>query len=191
VGDDAHVLGPRSVGEDAVHQLIENDRVDQGPVIRLRQLGGDPAGGQRGRVHLAIHRVPGAKYADPPAAVAGGLLSHHLGDVQSRQGQVRSGLFEGDVRGVVRADEEVRARPGQPLGAARERGPDRHVVALVPGQHAARHGDAVQGDIRVVVRADPPETFLAEGEEAQGRTFRAVREDAEVSHGASTFPLWR
>ena len=39
-------------------------------------------------------------------AVAGGLVGDRLGDVQAGEREVGSGLFQGHVRGVVRAGEE-------------------------------------------------------------------------------------
>ena len=49
--------------------------------------------------------------------IAGRLIGDHLGDVQARECEAGSWLFEGYVRGVVRAGEEVRARLGEPLHA--------------------------------------------------------------------------
>jgi hypothetical protein len=57
--------------------------------------------------------------------VAGGLAGNHLGDVQARKGEILTGFLQRQVRGVVRADEEVGACPGQPVNADRQRGPDR------------------------------------------------------------------
>ena len=53
---------------------------------------------------------------------------------------------------------------------------------LVPGGHALCQGDAVEGHVRVLVGAEPPEPLPAEGEEAQRGPFRAVREDPKVPH---------
>src|SRR6266487_1635136 len=180
--DDAHVLLERARCEHAVHQFLEDDLVDDPAVARLRYLGRDPTGLECPGIDRAVHQVPGAEHADARSAVAGGVVGDHLGDVQARKRELLSGLLEGHVGGVVRAGEEVRARPCEPLHAHGQGGPDRAVVSLVPRGHAARQGDAVQGHVRVVVGAQPAESLLAERSEAQRRAFRAVRENAKVPH---------
>jgi hypothetical protein len=124
--------------------------------------------------------VARAEHADAAAAVARGLVGDHLGDVQAGHGQVGPWPLQGHVGGVVRADEEVRPGGGQPRHAHRQGGPDRVMVAGVPGGHAAGQGDAVHGHVGVVVGAEPGEPLLAEGAEAQRRPLGAVGEDAKV-----------
>ena len=136
-------------------------------VVGVGHLGGDPAGGEHPRVDRPVHGEPGAEDADLPVAVAGGLVGDHLGDVEAAQGELGSGQLQGHVGGVVRADEEVGPGPGQPAHALGQRGPDRAVVAPVPGRHAAAQGDAVQGHVGMLVGAEPGEPLLAEGPEAQ------------------------
>jgi hypothetical protein len=53
-------------------------------------------------------------------------------------------------------------------------------VTRVPGGHAVAEGDVVEGHIGIFVPAHPAETLLALGQEAQGRAFGAVGEDAEM-----------
>src|SRR4029453_10542699 len=60
------------------------------------------------------------------------------------------------------------------------------VVARLPGRHAAGQRDAVERDVRVVVRPQRGEALLAERAEAQGRALGAVRDDAGVSHGLAS-----
>ena len=69
--------------------------------------------------------------------VACGLLGHHLGDVQARQRQAGTRLFEGTMRGVVRASEEAGTGPGEPVHADRQRRADRREVACLPCGQAA------------------------------------------------------
>lgn len=61
---------------------------------------------------------PGARYRDVLVTCTRRSLGHYLSDVQSGQGEVRTGPFQGQVRGVVRADDEVSASMGESLYAA-------------------------------------------------------------------------
>ena len=63
--DDAGVLPPRAFGEDAVHQFGEDDLVEDGAVLRGRQFGGYPPGGEGPGVDRAVHGVLRAEQADP------------------------------------------------------------------------------------------------------------------------------
>ena len=183
--DDPDVLAAGSGGELAVHQLVENDLVEYQPVAGAGGLGADPVGGEDARIDRAFHGVAGTQDADPGAAVAGGLRGDDLGDVKAGKGQRIAGLLQRQVGGVVGTDEEVGARPGQPLRALGQRGTDRLVLARLPGWHAPAHGDAVHRDVRMLVHSQFPESFLAEGQEAERRAFSAVRQDSQVPHGSS------
>jgi len=78
-----------------------------------------------------------AEQADPSMAAASGLLGDHLGDVQARQRQAGPRLFEGTMRGVVRAGEEAGTSAGEPVHAYRQRRTDRVEIAPLPcGQDA-------------------------------------------------------
>ncbi len=72
-------------------------------------------------------------------AFADGLVGDDLRDIdmQSRQRQVRSGLFKSDMCGVVRAHEEFRAGACEAGHAVREHEPDGRIVAPLQRRHAA------------------------------------------------------
>src|SRR5262249_3795860 len=111
---------------------------------------------------------------------AGGLVGDHLRDVQAREREVGSGVFEGYVRGVVRAGEKVRTRPGEPLHADRQRGPHRLIVGSLPRGQAAGQRDAVQGHIWVVMGAQLNGALLAEDPAAQRGSLHGGRKNAKV-----------
>ena len=188
--DDGDVLLTVVVGEHRVHQLVEDDPVEHATVFPVGQLGRYPARAEGARVDRAVHGVAGAEHGDPGAAVAGGLVGDDLGDVQARQGEILAGLFQGQVGGVVRADEEVGACVGEPPHARRQRVPDRQVVSLVPRGHAARQGDAVESDVRMLVGPHPVRSLQAEAAQAQRRALHAVRQDAKVFHNGMMAARW-
>jgi hypothetical protein len=117
----------------------------------------------------------------PPA---GGFTGDDFCDVQGGQRQCRSGLFQRDVRGVVRAEKELRTGPREAGGALRQREAHGRVVSALPRRHAAAQRDAVERDIGVFVRPQSPKAFLAERPQALGRTFDAMREYSGVAHPA-------
>src|SRR5262249_47220498 len=131
-----------------------------------------------------------AEQAQPPVAQPGGLVGDDLRDVQARQREVRTGLLERQVRGVVRADEEVRAGPGEPVRADRQGFPDGLIVTPRPGGQAAGERDAVERYVRMVGGTRVAGALLAEDPEAQRGAFRGGCENAEVLHGASTIAVW-
>jgi hypothetical protein len=78
-----------------------------------------------------------AEHAHDHTVVAGGFVGEDLRDMQAGQCQIRSRLFQRDVRGVVRVDEELRTGPREPGDALREHAPDRRIVTSLPRRHAA------------------------------------------------------
>jgi hypothetical protein len=52
--------------------------------------------------------------------------------MQAREREAGSWLFEGNMRGVVGAGEEIGAGVGEPVDADRQCGPDRLVVGSFP-----------------------------------------------------------
>ena len=81
--------------------------------------------------------------------------------------------------------QEIRARAGKPLRAHRQGGTDRGIVPALPRGHAVCQSNAVEGHIRVVIRAQFLKPPLAEGTEAQRGPLHAVRENAKVPYDNS------
>jgi hypothetical protein len=75
---------------------------------------------QRLQVDRAVHGAFGADHPNPGAVVARGLIGDDLGDVQAGERQAGPGPFQGHVRGVVRADEEVGTGAGESVRAHRQ-----------------------------------------------------------------------
>ena len=114
------------------------------------------------------------------------LLGDHFADVQARDRERLARAFERDMRGIVRADEEVRAGRGELLRILREEGAQLGIVAALPRVEHQRHRAAGHGDFRVHVRAEPPDALEARGAEAQRRALEAVGEDADMLHSTVT-----
>ena len=150
---------------------------------------------QRLRIHRPGHRPARAEQTDVFPATALDLVTNDVGDVQSRQRQVRGDFFEDDVGRVVGTDVEVSAGVSDLLHAARQVPRDHGAVAGDPTRHAQPHRNRAQDDAGVHVRAEMRGSFTAGGDEAERATFSAVRDDSKCLHGKDILvhrpPGWR
>ena len=132
------------------------------------------------RVGRPLHREARAEQAHAPPPVRPGSLGHDLADVQAGQ---RIGLgrsVEGDVGGVVRADEELAAGGRQTTGGPHQVRVDAgQVAALVAFEHPPHRQDR-ERDLRVLVLAELARALPDHLQVAQRRPVGAVRQDADV-----------
>ena len=107
------------VGEDAGHQLGEDDPVDGLEIVRLRHHGLDAHGRERVAIDGPGHREAGAEHAEPAAPQPLGLGADLVDDVQPRDRRLGLDLVPREVGRVVGADGEVGARLGQHAAPSR------------------------------------------------------------------------
>src|SRR5216683_553271 len=62
LGDDPAEVRARRVGEAAIHQLVERQRVDPLSILATRDLVLDPPRPELGRVDAALHEIPSAEH---------------------------------------------------------------------------------------------------------------------------------
>ena len=112
-------------------------------------------------------------------------LRDDLRDVEARQRQRFARQLEGDVRGVVRAHEEVTARGRETLRGAREVRPRARVIAAPVLLERGTHPQDRQRDLRVLVRAELPRRLAHHLQKAEGSAVRAVSQNSDVAGGLS------
>ncbi len=113
------------------------------------------------------------------------LGDHDVGDVEARQGEVRTVGLEGEVGGVVGAREEVGATGAQP---PRRQGEDRVQLLEVPPPHGVErlaHGHAVERELGVLVLVDRLRAVARDAPDEVGGALDGVPDDADVEHGFS------
>ncbi len=115
-----------------------------------------------------------------------GLAGDDLADVEPGQRERLALAFERDVRGIVRADEEVGAGGRELADVVSEHAAQRRPVVPVPRVQHVVHGDAGQRDLGMQMRAEARDAFEAHRAVAQCRAFEAVRQDADMLHSTVT-----
>ena len=177
-------------GDLALAEFVEDGVLDGLLLWLVRGEHGEFVALEGGGVDGAVRGPFGAEEGDFGVSVLGGGLGDDFGDVESREGEIVFGSqgFEGDVGGVVGADEEVAFGLGETLGGLVEVAVDLvEVVTLVPGEGRG-HGEEGEGNFGVVVGGELA-GGLADGfEEAEGGAVGGVAEDSDVAEHGSGLP---
>src|SRR5262249_19150154 len=149
---------------------------------RLGDLRRDATFGERSGVEGRRHRVARSQNPDSRKSVPGGLPRDFSCNVESRQRQFLSALFESGMGRIVRTHEEIRTSLSESKGAFRQDRPNLRVIPAFPSLHALPESDGVQSHVRVLVWTQLAKALLTERPEAKCRSLGAVSKNAEVSH---------
>src|SRR5437764_186419 len=90
------------------------------------------------------------------------------------------------MRGIVRANEEIRAGRRELLHVPPKEGAEGGEIAEFPVVQRARHCDPGQRDFGMLVRPQPPHAFHPHRPIAKRRPLRAVGENADMLHSTVT-----
>src|SRR5262249_143557 len=127
--DDTAKVPPRFVFEAAVHQLIEDDRIDPLAIRGTGDLVGYTSDGELRRIDRALHEVAGPENPKPLEPSRGSEVRNLLGNVEPGRRRLVAHEVQGLVDGIVGADQHL--RPGlHQLARRREQQPRRFVPAL-------------------------------------------------------------
>jgi hypothetical protein len=177
-----HLLigGERRLCEDAVHQLIEDDPVEDVDLAGARDPVLESSLSELLRIDRALHRVAGAQDSDSPEALFVRLLRHHLGDVQPGERRLGGDPGERDVDRVVGADQEV--GPKRLELARRGQHEAGHLVPsiAVDRSHVLGQAVGVEAHLRMSVGTQALAPVERDRPVAQGRPLGAAGHDSDV-----------